>query len=221
MQFDVPDILNRLDELLNDAGRVRWPETTRRRWILDAQQSIIAAEAKAGTVGTENVSLVEGQPKQVPAAFQTSAFRSIHDITHNIVGGLLRDNVRYISRAQLDAQRPNWMREAKSGTVKYWMPIENEPGAFYVYPVPKAGVVVLAQTSYYPTNPDTNTMTVRAEFKQAVVHLAAAFCWMKDDTPGDRENVATHLGLAASALQAAGIADEKVIAKIVTRTPPK
>lgn len=221
MEFTVSDLVNRLDELLNDSGRVRWPLVTRQRWILDAQQAIVAAEAKAGAVGTEQVVLTADRPKQRPAAWTATAFRALHDITHNVVGGNLRDTIRYLSRAQLDAQRPNWMREPTGTIIKYWMPIENEPEAFYVYPVPKTGVTVLAQTSYYPTTADAEVLGVRAEFKNAVLHLAAAYCWMKDDTPGDRENVMTHLQLAGTSLQAAGMADDKVITKIVTRTPPK
>ena len=219
MQFTVTDLLSRMDDLLNDAGRVRWPVTVRKRWLLDAQHAIIAADPTFGLPEPIDLPLVAGRVEQQLSPPNVAA---LLDVTHNVVGGLVRDSIRYISRAQMDAQRPNWMREAASSTIRYWMPSQGEPTLFYVYPVPKAGVVVRGRIVYFPSSPDNDPVNqIRGSMKSAVLHLAVAYCFMADDTPGDRENVATHLTLAANGMRAGGMADEKVIRSIVERSPPR
>jgi hypothetical protein len=220
MQFTVTDAINRMDDLLNDTSRARWTDTIRRRWLLDAQQIIISAEPNAALVELTLPTLTANEVYQTPFNGQAE-WRAVVDVTHLVVSGQMRDTIRYISRPQMDAQRPNWMREPASSTPLYWMPSDNDPRSFFIYPKPKAGVIVAARMVRYPTNPATETPALRPDFKAAWIHLATALCFMGDDTPGDRENVATHLAMSANGLRAAGVADDKIIQQIVTRTPPR
>lgn len=218
MEFTIPTLLTRMDDLLNDVARSRWTEAMRRRWLLDAQQAIIGADPLQGSPEAFFFNLTADQVEQTPTQANLAA---VLDITHNVVSGQARDAIRYISRAQMDAQRPNWTREASSSTVKYWMPSQGEPRIFYVYPKPKAGVTVKGRAVFFPTSAANDTPVIRPALKSAMLHLATAYCFMQDDTPGDRENVATHLAMASGAMRAAGMADERIIQQIVNKAPPR
>lgn len=219
MEFTITDLRTRLSDLLQDtaAGGLRWPDAERDRWILDAQQAIIGAWPMAGQASESNWGLQANLAMQRPVF--PAGTRAVIDVTCNVVGGVQKDTIRYISRKQMDEQRPNWTREAASSRVRYWMPNDGDPLSFYVYPLPKVGTTVRVTTVAYPTT--AGQVTIRQDFKAAVLHLAAALCFLKEDTSADAGKARTHLDLAANAMRAAGVADEQIIAKIVNRTPPK
>jgi hypothetical protein len=201
------EALQRLDDLLLDSLRVRWTASERLRYLSDAQRQVMAFVPEAGPSGIATFTLTPGLARQ-SAPGGTAKLLDLLSVNGA--------DVRAISLEEMDFQRPGWMREAANDRVQHWMPVTASQRDFLVYPRPKTAVQAEALLATWPA-PLTNAsdpLTVREDARQAIVHYAAAMCWMKDDTPGDRENAMTHMQLWVAGMQAVGASDTKALMSI-------
>lgn len=198
------EALLRLDDLLLDASRVRWPISERLRYLSDAQRQVVAFVPEAGPTSIATFTLVAGIARQV-APVGTAKLLELLSVN----GG----DVRTITLEEMDFQRPGWMRETANDRVQHWMPITASQREFLVYPRPKTPVQAEALLVTWPDalSSPASLLAVREDARSALVHYAAAMCWMKDDTPGDRENAMVHMQLWVAAMTAAGASDTKAL----------
>jgi len=198
------DVLLRLDDLLLDASRIRWPVAERLRYISDAERQVVAFVPEAGPT------MVTTFPLTLDIARQSAPPGTAKVLEMLSING--RD-VRAITLEEMDFQRPGWMREATNDRVQHWMPVTANQREFLVYPRPRTAVQAeaLLVTWPAPLTAASSPLTVREDARPALVHYAAALCWMKDDTPGDRENAMVHMQLWVSAMTAVGASDTKAL----------
>ena len=128
MTIAVNNLIDRARLLLQDANKVRWPDSELLGWLNDGQREVVIYKPSANTT-TGTHECVAGTRQTLPAA----ALQLI-DIPRNTATGGEGRAVRMVERTVLDAEMPRWHVAPKSiDIINYCYDIRT-PNTFYVYP---------------------------------------------------------------------------------------
>jgi hypothetical protein len=176
MSIPVSDILSRIDDLMLDSDRIRWPVDERLRWITDAGREIVLRRPAARAV-TQDITLVDGTYQSTPAG--TAQLLDV--IRNKTADGKPGKVVRIADRQIMDDADPDWHNE-KAGDTIHYMPDDRSPTTFYVYPPAVSGAIVEALLSMPPpaVTSTSDTFEMRDEFMSAIVNWCLYRCHTKD-----------------------------------------
>lgn len=189
MALLVTELFHRIDDLLLDFDRVRWPETERLRWANEAMGAILTRRPQAFS-RREVVPLVAGAAQNVPAGGSL-----LLDVVRNmgIDGATPGRAIRRTSRTILDDADRDWYTRTSSAEIKNFTFDERLPEGFYVYPPAVAGTnveIVYTRLPATVTDQVAGSFDIGPEYMEAVVNYVCYRCNSKDSefsTP----NVAT------------------------------
>lgn len=204
MGIPVSEILLRLDDLMSDDDRVRWPVTERIRWICDAGREIVLRRPAARAL-TQNITLVAGTYQVTP-----EGTAQLLDIVRNIPGNIIRIS----DRQGMDDVMPNW-HTAKAGPTKHYMIDDRTPTTFYVYPPAVAGSVVEALLSSPPPAVVAagDIYDMRAEFMGPIVDWCLYRMHTKDSEYSQGAVAMQHYSAFSDAIGAPAAAAQQNSAK--------
>lgn len=194
MPIPVSDILARVDDLLLDEDRTRWPTEERLRWINEAPGAI--ATRKPSALATYlTVTLAAGTKQQIDGIL-------LMDVVRNISAtGAAGTAIRRIDRQALDDNAPDWHTEAQQVTILHFTFDDRAPKDFYVYPPAKAGVKVETLQAALPTEvSDGGTLDIGSEYLEAVAAWVCYRCKFKDSENGNVAEAAAHFQAFENAL---------------------
>ena len=120
----VDTILKRCNTLLNDAIWVRWPKQELLDYYNDSVRAIVLHRPDANTSDIE-FTCVAGTKQSLP----TDALKLI-DVVRNSSGKV----IRYIDRAALDDNYPDWHTKSTSAYADAFTYDDRDPKVFYLYP---------------------------------------------------------------------------------------
>lgn len=128
------NLFDRVRDLIQDVGKVRWTDTELLNYLNDGRRDLAAARPDLYSE-TTNLTLVAGTRQTIPSD-GTRLIDAIRNVTSaNVIGRA----VRIVEREILDAHSPDWHTEPTSTVIKNFMYDEREPKTFYVYPPAAAG----------------------------------------------------------------------------------
>lgn len=132
-------IIDRAQQILNDAGAVRWPRADLLDWLNEGMASTARLAPESYTVDA-NMIMVEGSRQNLTAmavAAGTEAPLRLIDITHNVTDatGLpaLRA-VRHTNIKTLNQVNPDWHGDTPNALVDHYLFDSRNPKEFFVYP---------------------------------------------------------------------------------------
>ena len=128
----VGTIIGRANTLLNDPGFIRWPKQELLDYYNDATRAIVLVRPDANVASVE-FTCVSGTKQSLPS----NALKLL-DVVRNAGGHA----IRYVDRAAIDANYPDWHSGNTANKVEAYCLDERSPKAFYLYPGPSAGVDV-------------------------------------------------------------------------------
>lgn len=209
------EIMERADDLLNDADRTRWPLAERADWINEAVKAVILAKPSASSETTV-ITLSAGTLQSVPQSGTPTPLRII-DVVRNITstdpltGGRV---VTPVGRNILDAQEPHWhdanyIRQATE--VRHVIFDEDNPLQFYVYPGNNGNGKVEAVMSVLPTvltasgdvtdiDSYTGDIGLQDLYSVPVLDYLLYRCFLKDDLQGAPQRATFHYQRFAEAV---------------------
>lgn len=202
MAVTASSIIQRVVDVVQDAGAVRWSTDELVRWLNDGLRELEIYRPDAYAV-TESVALATGVRQTIP----DTAIKLI-EIPNNTGGG----PVTQIDRSELDAVLPGWRTLASVAAIKHFMHDERAPRQFDVYPPATAGAAVDMTFAKYPTpiaQPGAGkfygdvmgSIGVPDVFANALVDYVLYRAYVKDaDSAGNASRAAAHYQQFASAL---------------------
>lgn len=131
MPVSVNAIFTRAQDILLDAGAVRWPLPELARWLNDGLRDLSFLKPNA-TSETVTLSLIEGTLQRIPDAYSLMIRANC-----NMNGTERGSAVTIVTREILDAQKPNWHNPARTPyrrDVRHVIADFADPTVFYVYP---------------------------------------------------------------------------------------
>ena len=128
----VGTIIGRANTLLNDPGFIRWPKQELLDYYNDATRAIVLVRPDAN-VASVAFTCVAGTKQQLPS----NALKLL-DVVRNAGGHA----IRYVDRAAIDANYPDWHSGNTATKVEAYCLDERSPKVFYLYPGPAASVGV-------------------------------------------------------------------------------
>lgn len=189
MAIVADDLFKRLDDLLLDFDRVRWPDEERLRWANEAMGAILTRRPQAFS-RRESVALVAGASQSIPAGGSM-----LLDVVRNMGtnGTTPGRAIRRTSRQILDDGDRDWYTRTPSSTIKNFTFDERLPEGFYTYPPAVAGTQVEIVYTRLPaavTVPTNGEFDIGPEYMEAVVNYICYRCNSKDSEYANA-NVAT------------------------------
>lgn len=168
----VNDVLTRVSVVLQDSTNVHWQTNELLSWINESYQHILLARPEANAI-TANVNLALGTLQSIP-----SDGVAMVSIVRNVAGNA----IRYIERAILDDQIPNWHVLSPTLLIKHYVYDRNNPRQFYVYPPADTGAKVEMIYSSVPTPHIDTTGTVKLDdrYVPAIVDYVLYRAYQKD-----------------------------------------
>lgn len=174
------DLLYRIRNIIQDSVGTRWPDAELELYVLDGMVKIAALSPESGPTGFVTHALSVGIEQEISTNGVGRAVSRVLDVINNRTGSTQGKPIRKVAKDQLDAQRPNWATETASTTVLNWMPHDEAPTSFLVYPPAASGASVRAKVAIVPNSADS--IEVIDSARDAVVFYAVSRAWMKDET---------------------------------------
>ena len=130
MTIAVADLFSRVDDLLLDPDKVRWPAAERIRWANEAMGAILIRRPAAFPVN-ELHTLQAGTKQTIPAGGA-----QLLDVVRNIgADGLTPGRaIRRTDRQLLDDSDPDWHNRKAREVIEHFTFDDRDPKSFYVYP---------------------------------------------------------------------------------------
>ena len=121
-------IVGKAAEILQDAAGVRWPESDCLEWLNAGLRQIVALRPEAYVIN-ESVQMAAGTKQTLPTGGLTFV-----DMTRNMGtdGETPGRTVRFIDRALIDAQNPNWHADSASAKIIHYTFGKSDPDRYYV-----------------------------------------------------------------------------------------
>lgn len=194
-------IVDRAEQILQDATNVRWTESELLGWLNDAQRQIALARPDA-SVTTGNITMATGTKQSLPPA----GLRLIDVIRNMGVGGATPgDAIRLVDREILDTQRPGWHAEVGVTSFKHYVHDARNPKVFYIYP-PATGTSPTVEAIYSVAPTDVaglaNAITLDDIYQNPILDWVLYRAFSKDTEYAANEELAKkHLASFLSALQ--------------------
>ena len=152
MTIAASSILRRCIDTLQDTTSVRWPVPELVRYLNDGQREVVLYRPDA-MVTTANFSCAAGSKQELDKNNNSLGAAKLIEITRNVnTSESHYGAVRLVNREILDAQKPDWHNETKSGDIAHYMYDPRNPLEFYVYPPAKTTAVLEVVYSKYPTD---------------------------------------------------------------------
>lgn len=177
--FTTSDVLTEVRDTIQDSAAQRWPDAELKRYLLAGMRKIAQISPGAGPTSEATVTLAAGISQSVTTNSGRTVAR-VMDVLWNMSGGNIGGSIRKASKDQFDAQGADWTTATASATVKYWMPLEDEPTSFLVSPPNTGAGTVRVKLSLVPSSADTIEVTDAA--KDALVAYVIHRAWAKDAT---------------------------------------
>jgi hypothetical protein len=209
-------IVDKAEQILQDATNVRWTADELLGWLNDAQRQIALVRPDA-SVTTANITLVSGTKQSLPA----SGLRLLDVIRNMGVGGATPGSaVRLVDREVLDSQRPGWHMETGVSDVKHFVFDQRNPKTFYVYPPAVTNATVEAVYSVSPAEVAAigNTITLDDIYQNPLLDWVLYRAFSKDaEFAANQELAVKHLSAFQTAL---GIKSEVDMATSPNKNAP-
>lgn len=180
MALLVTELFKRIDDLLLDHDRVRWPEEERLRWGNEAMGAILTRRPQA-FARREVVPLVAGAAQSVPEGGSM-----LLDVVRNMGanGTTPGRAIRRTSRTILDDSDRDWYTRTPAAIIKNYTFDERLPEGFYTYPPAVAGTQVEIVYTRLPAVVTATTgnasFDIGPEYMEAVVNFVCYRCNSKD-----------------------------------------
>lgn len=116
---------------LTDPDQIIWTDAILFKVITEAQNACILVGADANIV-TEDFTLAQAARQTLPSG----GVRFV-DVEGNVGGG----SVTRVSKRVMDEVWPDWTTEESATAIKHFLYDEEQPAAFWVYPVPSVGTI--------------------------------------------------------------------------------
>ena len=204
----VSDIITRAQDVLADAGAVRWTNAEFIRWVNDAQREIAVAQPEA-TAKVANLTLVAGTKQTLPAG----AIALIRLVRNMGAGGATPGEAcRQITQMLMDLHRPGWHTDTPTLAVKNWMKDPRTPRIYYVYPPMSGATIVEGVYSAIPAlvAATTDAITVDDFYLSPILDYVLWRALSKDvEIPGIQTRADAHRAAFGASLQATGAGEEK------------
>lgn len=188
MALSVPELFSRIDDLLSDFDRVRWPEPERLRWANESMGAILTRRPQAFS-RREIVGLVAGAAQSIPAGGAM-----LLDVVRNMGanGETPGRAIRRTSRIILDDAARDWYSMTPSAVIKNFTFDERLPEGFYVYPPAVSGTKVEIVYTKLPAvvTDTTGSFDIGPEYMEAVVNYVCYRCNVKDSEYANGAQVA-------------------------------
>lgn len=193
----VSELLQRAQDILNDAGFVRWTKPELLRWLNDGMRDLLPLDPTA-CQKTATVILADGAMQTLPAeAVQ------LLDVVGNVQdSGAPGRQIRLVSRPTLDAAFPKWQMESSKPYVSNVMYDVINRKIFWVYPPAQAGVKIDLVYSYIPSVvADTDNVPVDAMYQTPLVDYVLFRAFSKEtEQQSSAARAAAHLQAFSSAV---------------------
>lgn len=169
------DFRVRMDAILQDPERVRWPDAERDMWINDGQRTTVLLRPDA-LATTFELTTVAGSLQRLPA----ESLR-LMDVKCNIkAGGVEGRAIRLAAEDDLNTNNPSW-HSVTGPEAKVYITDLRDPKVFYLYPVPPVGSKVRVVDSRTPGDMvGTTPMTLDDLYFAPILNYALARCYSKD-----------------------------------------
>lgn len=184
----VSDLLRRLDNLMLDEDKIRWPDNERIDWFNDGASEIVLRRPAARAV-RETVTLVAGTAQKGP-----EGTAQVLDVPRNLgANGEPGRAIRITDRQQMDDAHPDWHMDTPAAAL-HFMIDERSPTEFWLWPpaVVGARVEVLASKPPPKAALATDAIDLREEFINALISWALYRCHIKDSEYAQGSVAALH-----------------------------
>jgi hypothetical protein len=194
MPFLASEIFSRVDAIVFDQTKVRWPDVEKLAHLNDGQRQIALYRPDATSV-TAAVTLTQDSRQSLPAG----AMRFLRAVRNLPSGRAIRE----ASRLALDAGLPDW--HSRTGAeVEHYIFDNLSPTTFYVYPYPTVpGNQIEVVYSRVPAQVmgANDPITVPDQYANALVDWVLYRCFLKDATyAGNAGRASMHLQAFAADL---------------------
>ena len=144
-------IISNASGILHDETNVRWTAAQMLEWLNAGMREIVVLKPEA-YVKNESVKMAAGTKQALPAG----GFTFI-DINRNMgANGTTPGRVpRFIEKKVIDAENPNWHKDAAKAEILHYTFDERDPSHFYCYPPQPAANQGYAELVYSAAPPDT------------------------------------------------------------------
>ena len=207
------NLISRIQDILQDTTRIRWPEAELLRYINDAQREVCNLRPES-TATTQNIACVVGTKQSLPAAGLRliKVTRNMSDASNGATG---KRAVRLVDADILNTQEPNWhdasaaSGDSAHGTVaKHYIFDEDDPRSFYVYPgASNTNMFLEIVFSASPTDLANTSATISVDdiFANALIDYALFRCYLKDaEYAGNQQRAGNHYQLFVGSLTGGG-----------------
>lgn len=153
----VSQLLQNATIVVQDKTNIHWTQEELISWLNEAYQQIVLLRPDANS-DTIDVSLDAGTKQSIP-----DGGVSLITVTRNTNGNA----IRYIERAVLDDQIPDWHTKAGVNSIQHFVYDLNNPKTFYVYPPANVGTQVEVVYASVPTPHADNTGAILLDDRYA------------------------------------------------------
>lgn len=194
MTIPIASILSRVDDLLLDEDRTRWPVEERMRWINEAPSAIVTRKPSALSKHVTET-LAAGTRQQIAGVLLMDVVRNIGST------GSPGRAIRRTDRQALDDAEPDWHSGSESATIFHFTFDDRVPRDFFVYPPARVGTKVETVQAVLPAEAaDDGDLDIGAEYLEAVAAWVCYRCKFKDSENGNVTEASAHFQAFENAL---------------------
>ena len=206
MAVAVNDVIDKVQEVLQDTGGVRWDQTNELlEWLNDAQREIALLKPDATSENT-TVTLVTGTKQTIPSD-GNRLLRVVRNMSA-ASGGNGGRSIRLVARDVLDTQTPTWHDPSVTGDaahtniVKNYIYDEQDPKNYYVFPGVSGNAYI---EIVYSKNPAAvvagNNLGVDDIYANAVQNYILYMAYMKEsEVAANAQRASSHYNLFTQAI---------------------
>lgn len=206
MAVAVNDVIDKVQEVLQDTGGVRWDQTNELlEWLNDAQREIALLKPDATSENT-TVTLVTGTKQTIPSD-GNRLLRVVRNMSA-ASGGNGGRSIRLVARDVLDTQTPTWHDPnvtgdaAHTNVVKNYIYDEQDPKNYYVFPGVSGNAYI---EIVYSKNPAAvvagNNLGVDDIYANAVQNYILYMAYMKEsEVAANAQRASSHYNLFTQAI---------------------
>jgi len=207
MAILVSDVLVRIDAMLNDEDRSRWPADERIRYMNDALAAIITRRPAAFATRAVH-SLAAGTAQSLPEGGVL-----LLDVVRNLAADGVTPGmpIRRTDRQLLDDTDPTWHTAKPKASIKHYTFDDRAPTVFYCYPPAIGGTKVELLHAALPDavieSDEAGTLLIGREYMEPVVNYVCYRCKAKDSEYANASEAAGYYAAFTAALGEKSAAD--------------
>jgi len=206
MAVAVNDVIDKVQQILQDTGGIRWSETNELiEWVNDAQREIALLKPDA-TSTNQTVTLTAGTKQSIPSD-GNRLLRVMRNMSA-ASGGNGGRAIRLVARDVLDTQTPTWHDPnvtgdaAHTNVVKNYVYDEQDPKNYYVFPGVSGDAYI---EIVYSKNPATvaagDNLSIDDIYTNAVQNYVLYMAYMKEsEVAANSQRASSHYNLFTAAI---------------------